>query len=218
MKLYVKQMCDWNYYAYYAEDVEEQYWDYFKNQLWWQIGNSFIKPYDNVKDFEYCAKNFTKYGELSMKQELKILPTPWEKALRLLIPAMKKIAVAWYIHGSAAMALWGIDVAPRDINIVIPNYSDYEKVRAHFYKLAIKPFERCENWVMSGLGTIFLEANIGFAFHKKELEPYDCNTLETIEYDGEKINIATLEMLRQDNEFYGRPERVRQIDEKIKQR
>ena len=58
MKLYVKQMYDWNYYACYAEDVDEKYWNYFKTELWWQLGNGFIKTYDNVEGFEYCAKNF----------------------------------------------------------------------------------------------------------------------------------------------------------------
>lgn len=57
MKFYVKQMYDWNYYAYLAEDVDEKYWYYFKNNLWWQIGNNFIRTFDNVKDFEYYAEN-----------------------------------------------------------------------------------------------------------------------------------------------------------------
>lgn len=83
MKIYVKQMYDWNYYAYFAEEVEEKYWDYFKSGLWWQIGNSFTKSFDNVQDFEYCAEDFAKYGETSIKQQLKILPAPWEKALDL---------------------------------------------------------------------------------------------------------------------------------------
>lgn len=218
MKLYVKQMCDYNCYAYCAEDVDQQYWDYFKSELWWQLGNGFIKTYDNVKDFEYCTENFTKYGEISIKQQLKISPVPWEKALDLFVPEMKKIGVDWFIHGSTAMALWGMDVQPKDINIIIPNYSDFEKVRNHFYKLAIKPFERCDNWLMSGLGCVFLEANISFAFHNKELEPYDMRRHDRLLYNGEYIYVSTLEMLKQDNECYGRPERVKLIEEQIKQR
>lgn len=113
------------------------------------------------------------------------------------------------------MALWGIDVNPRDVNIIIPNYSDFGKVRNHFYKLAIKPFERCDNWVMSGLGNIFLESIIGFAFHNKELEPYDMSTLDKVKYNGEDIYVSSLEMLRHDNEYFNRPERVKLIEEKM---
>ena len=216
MKLYVKQMYDWNYYACYAEYVDEKYWNYFKTELWWQLGNGFIKTYDNVEGFEYCAKNFMEFGEDSVNQSLKIAKAPWQEALQWLIIEMKKTCAPWDLHGSTAMALWGIDVEPRDINIIVANYSDYDRVREHFYQYAIKPFQRCGNWVMSGLGTVFHQANIGFSFNNKELEPYDMSTLRKTEYKGEALYISTLEMLKRDNESYGRPERVEQIEEKIK--
>ena len=216
MKLYVKQMCDWNCYAYYAEDVDEKYWGYFKSGYWWQIGNTFIKPYDNVADFEYCADNFTKNGELFIKQCLKMIETPWEKALDLFIAEMKGVGAPWYIHGSVALALWDIDVAPRNLDIIIPNCSDFDNVRDVFSKFAIVPIERCDNWVMSGGGDIFLEAPISIYFNNKELEPYDMNWLQKIDYKGEEIYISTLEMLKQNNEFYGRPERVKLIEERMK--
>ena len=215
MKLYVKQMFDWNCYAYFAEDVEEQYWEYFKSELWWQIGNSFVKQFDNVKDFAHCARNFTEHGETAIKQQLKMIPAPWEKALNLFVCEMEKLDVAWYVHGSTAMALWGVDVVPKDVNIIVPNYSDFERVRNHFYKLAIKPIERCENWLMSGLGDIFVEAVIGLSFHNKELEPYDMSKLGKVVYNEAEINVSTLEMLRQDNLNFNRPARVKAIEEKM---
>lgn len=217
MKIYVKQMYDWNYYAYFAEDVDEKYWNYFKENLWWQVGNNFVKSFDNVKDFEYCADNFTKYGETAIKQQLKIIPAPWEKALDLFIPEIEKLDVDWYIHGSVAMALWGIDVAPKDVNIIIPNYSDFDRVRDHFCKYAIRPIERCENWIMSGLGEIFMEAVIGISFHNKELEPYGMSKLGKINYNGTEVYVSGLEMLRQDNINYHRMDRVKAIEDKIRQ-
>jgi len=217
MKLYVKQMYDWNSYAYFAEDVAEEHWEYFKNSLWWQIGNSFIKQYADVENFTYCAENFAKHGETAVKQQLKMLPTPWEKALDLFIPEIEKLGVYWYVHGSAAMALWGIDVSPKDVNIIVPNSSDFDKVRNHFYRYAIKPIERCENWLMSGLGEIFMEAAVEIAFHNKELEPFNMDTLGKAAYKGAEIYLSSLEMLRQDNLNFNRPERVDAIEEKIRQ-
>jgi len=217
MKIHVEQMYDWNCYALYAEEVEPQYWDFFRSALWWQVGNSFIKTYDNVADFEYCAENFTKYGELSIRQQLKLVDTPWEKALDFFIPEMESLGVSWHIHGSVAMALWGIDVAPKDVNIIVPNCSDFDKVRSRFCKLAIVPIERCGDWVMSGGGTIFHEASIGIWFHNKELEPFDMSTLARRDYKGKQLYVSTLEMLRQDNEHYGRAERVGMIDARMRE-
>ena len=216
MKTYVKQMMDYNFYAFYAEDVDEKYWHFFKDGLWWQMGNNFIKSYDNVIDFEYCAENFTKYGEIFINQQVKETPAPWEKALDLFIAEMSKIDADWYIHGSAAMALWGIDVKPKDVNIIVPNYSDFEKVRKLLAKFAIIPIERCEDWLMSGGGTIFMEASIGVYFNNKEFEPYDMSKHPKIRHNGAEVYVSTLESLKNDNENYNRPQRVKLIEEKMK--
>ena len=154
MKIHVKQMSDWNYYAYVAENVDEKYWDYFRNDFWWQVGNNFIKTYDNVKDFEYCAENFLKFGEISIKQQLKILPTPWKKALDLFASEIEKLNVDWFVHGSTAISI---------------------------------------------------------AFHNKELEPCDMNTLEKVTHNGRDLYISTIEMLKQDNLLLNRLDRVNAI-------
>ena len=217
MKVYVKQLYDWNRYAYYAEDVDEKYWDYFQNELWWQVDSTFIKTYDNVQDFEYCAENFTKFGELAIRQQLKILPAPWKKALAWFAAEIQPLGVDWFVHGSAAMALWGMDVAPKDVNVILPNAGDFDVVRNHFCKFAIRPIERCENWLMSGLGNLFAEALIEIAFRNPSPGSYDMSQHKKIPHHGTKVHIATLEMLRQDNESYGRPERVRMIEDRMKQ-
>lgn len=215
MKFSVKQMYDWNHYAYIAEDVDSAHWYYFINDLWWQVGNSFIRVFDNVAYFSYCAENFEKYGETFIKQQLKLVPAPWERTLSLLIPMMKQLGVDWYIHGSTAMALWGIDVKPKDIDIIIPNVSDFDRVRDYFYKMAIKPFERCDNWLMSGLGTVFLETAIGFAFHNADCAPFDMETLGRISYHGKELFVDSLKNLREANINYNRLDRVAQIDVRI---
>lgn len=104
----------------------------------------------------------------------------------LFITEIRKLDVNWYIHDSVAIALWGMDVEPKDVNIIIPNYSDFDRVRNHFCKFAIIPIERCENWLMSGYGEIFMEAVIGIPFHNKELEPYDMSKLGKINYKGNR--------------------------------
>jgi len=215
MKLYVKQMQDWNYYGLYAEDVEERYWDYFKYGLWWQLGNSFIKTYDNVQDFHYCAENYVKYGETAIKQLTQEIPAPWEKALDLFIAEIDKLGVEWFIHGSVAMALWGIDVTPKDVNIIIANCSDFEKIRAHFSKFAIAPIQPCDDYGMCGGGSIFMEASISIWTQNQDFEPYDMTTLGQVPYKVRAVYVSTLERLKTDNEYYGRPERVALIQEKI---
>lgn len=217
MKLYSKQMCSYNCYALYAENVEPEYHDYFRGELWWQLGDGFIKTYDNVEGMAYCAENFNKYGYESIGQRLKISSCPWQGALKEFIPEMKKTGADWYIHGSTAMALWGIDVIPRNINVCVPNYDDFDRVKNHFMRLAVQPFQRCENWVASDLGSIFLKANIGFSFGNRANERFNLQSLKKCGFGGEEIYISTLEMLREDNIGYNRPERVKLIEEKMQE-
>lgn len=216
MKIYVKQMRDYNCYAYVAEDVAEAHWPYFQDALWWQIGSHFLKSYDNIPDFPVCAANFAQYGETAVRQQLRLLPAPWEEALDRLIPELKALGVDWYIHGSVAMALWGLDVTPRNLNIIFPNSADFDRVRSCLLPYTIRPFERCDNWVMSGLGELFLSAVVGMSFANPSAVPYNRNALARISYHGETLQISTLEMLRRDNEAYGRPERVRMIEEQMR--
>jgi len=68
---------------------------------------------------------------------------------------------------------------------------------------------------MGGYGEIFMEAVIGIAFHNKELEPFDMSKLGKIHYKGTEVYVSSLEMLRQDNINYNRPDRVKAIEGKI---
>lgn len=214
MKIYVKQMYDWNCYAYIAEDVEPAHWNYFTSELWWQVGSSFIRVYDNVPDFCYCAENFKQFGETAILQELRLLPCPWEKALDWVIPELEALGVCWYLHGSAAMALHGIDVSPRNVNIIFPDSGDFVRVREHFYKKAIRPFEKCDNWVMSGLGDIFVDAFVGFAFANPGVS-CDFTALNQVERNGHTVYLAALETLLKDNQVMGRLDRAAQIQAKM---
>lgn len=70
---------------------------------------------------------------------------------------------------------------------------------------------------MSGLGDVFMEALIGIAFQNKEFEPYDMSTLGKVMYNGKEVYVSSLEMLKKDNENFNRQERVKAIEDKIKQ-
>lgn len=61
-----------------------------------------------------------------------------------------------------------------------------------------------------------MEATIDIAFHNQELEPFDMSNLGKAVHNGKPIYIESLEKLKRDNENYGRPDRVKMIEEKMK--
>ncbi len=174
---------------------------------------------------EIITGNFQKHGVESLEQLLKFRPAPWKQALSILIEKLAGTGIRWYIHGSAAMAIWGINVPPRDLNIIFPDLSDFDRVRQLFLGETIYPLERCEGWIMGGLGGLFVQANIGIAFMNATDIPSDISQLKEVDWKGrdmsqlmevewlgKKIVISPLAWLKHDNQNYGRTERVELIE------
>lgn len=115
------------------------------------------------------------------------------------------------------MALWGLEVQPRNLDILVPDLSDLERVRALFPKETIFPIARCGGWVMGGGGELFLDAPVSVYFHNPCETPFDMGKLGRRDYRGEIIYLSTLEMLKQDNLRYGRPDRAGLIDRRLGQ-
>lgn len=216
-------------FVYVVSDVPEDY----RSRLhdWWPVENSFLKQYANGPDMEIIAGNFEKHGVESLEQLLKIRPAPWEQALSALIEKLAGTGIRWYIHGSAAMAIWGIDVAPPCLDIIFRDLSDFDRIRQLFLGETIYPIERCEGWILGGGGGLFVHANIGLAFlnatdvpsdisQLKEVDwkGRDMSQLKEVEWMGRKIAISPLEWLKRDNQDYGRPERVELIERFLNKR
>lgn len=199
-------------FAYVVTDVPEQGRQRLLDDLFWPVENSFLKPYGNAPGWETVAANFEARGVESLEQFFQMRPAPWEDALVAFTDKIAGTGIRWYVHGSAAMAVWGIGVAPRDVNIIFPDLCDFDRVREIFLADTIYPVERCDGWLMGGLGGLFIHANIGIAFHNASDEPFDMGPTEFIEWKGRRIAVSPLEWLKRDNRNHGRPARVELIE------
>jgi len=199
-------------FAYVVSDVPEEGRARLLDDLYWPVEHIYLKQFESRPDSETVAANFLEHGVESLEQILKLRPAPWEDALAALAGKLDGTGIRWYVHGSAAMALWGIDVAPRNLDIIFPDVSDFDRVREIFLAETIYPIERCDGWIMAGLGGLFLHANISLAFHNAADEPFDMSLLKEVEWKGCKIAVSPLEWLKRDNRNFGRPERVALIE------
>lgn len=209
----VKQKRDWNHYAYYVENVDEKYWEFFQDE-WWQIGNSFIRSFEGVEDFRYCAANFEKNGNSWLEKVLYRAPAPWKKALKWFADEMKNLDTPWLVFGSVAMVLWGIDVdpEPNNLNISFRNDHDYEKIRRHFAPYAIEPFVTCTGWFGSGFAALYAEDTPISLVVENEGIDLNMSSFKKVNFEGHEIYLETLENLRDGNIAYGRAARAKQIE------
>ena len=101
------------------------------------------------------------------------------------------------------------------MNVIIANAADFEKVRERFYKYAVWPLESCDDYGMAGGGTVFMEAGISIWAQKNK--SFDMGWHKKVSFNGNEIYIVGLDQLKYDNQYFGRPERVALIEERMKQ-
>ena len=61
---------------------------------------------------------FAEHLEELVLQTARLRPAPWGDALELLLERLDGVRVDWWLTGSAALAVRGVDVAPRDLDLV----------------------------------------------------------------------------------------------------
>ena len=178
-------------------------------------------------DYPYMKqvrKNFAESGEVMFNQLGYFTEIPWEKALMAFCKIIEGHNIDWWLTGSCAACLRGIDFKPHDVDIMI-NSGDVEKISEIFSTYLIEPIIDTNGWLTKDFGVIFLYARIDIASDPvKSLDdpvPIDCgpiakDNLEIINWNGYKIRIPLVEYQLNSNRMRGRKERVKLIEKYLK--
>ena len=68
-------------------------------------------------NLERMYQNFQRFGEEMIIQKAQLCPVPWEQALLAFLSATADQSIDWWLVGSAALAVRGVDIAPQDLDI-----------------------------------------------------------------------------------------------------
>jgi hypothetical protein len=109
---------------------------------------AFKRTFSDSDDVPRTFANFAAHVDEMIAIKLRERPAPWERALEL---AVKRLTgeVDWWLSGSAALAVRGIDVDPRDVDLVV---DDAQRAAALFGDIVVEPLLRSEEWVANGSG------------------------------------------------------------------
>jgi hypothetical protein len=91
----------------------------------------------------YYAR-FTASIESMVLQSARLVPVPWEAALREALTRLHGSGLSWWLYGSAALAIRGIEVEPGDIDF---NVRDCASMGTLFDDLLVTPVERMDGWI-----------------------------------------------------------------------
>lgn len=127
--------------------------------------------------------------------------------------------IKWWLAGSAALYVRGIDVLPHDIDVMTCK-TEIEKLRQAVGKHISEPFHHVTNWVVKGFGVVYRRYRIDYAFEPEEwvdgngcvdFGPYAQSHLEEIKWNGRTILVPPLELHIKSNLERGRTEVVDKI-------
>ncbi len=116
--------------------------------LAFEIGpEGFERRFDaNVPDLPAIFERFEAAIERMVRQTAGLEPVPWASALETIARAFEPNGIDWWLVGSAALAARGVDVAPRDLDIVVAE-SDVLAATELLSDVAIEPLSINDGWV-----------------------------------------------------------------------
>jgi Aminoglycoside-2''-adenylyltransferase len=135
-----------------------------------------------------------------IRQTTREEPAPWEEALRLFHPRVKDLGVNWWLGGSAALALRGAHVSPRDID-VITDATGALAIDGALHDALIEPLTASDGWIAGCFGRAFLEMRIEWVGdvvaeidspHVTDFGPTAARSREIVEWEDMEFRLPPL--------------------------
>ena len=153
-------------------------------------------PYD-----ERVGRTFGRDAEAMVLQTARVQTVPWEKALLAFLELVEPHRLDWWLGGSAALAVRGLDLNPRDFDLV----TDEEGAQRLGEVLAehlVEPLTRVD-WFCTWWGRAFLHARLEWVGGLdpradqpavSDFGPTAAARLETVHWRGHPIRVPPLEL------------------------
>jgi len=203
-------------------ELEPEYHDAVRGLYFFDYRGGFAKDFPtDIPNLDRIFQNFQRHAEEEVLQAARVRPIPWEKALTTFIGIVKDTDIDWWLTGSAALSVRGIDIIPGDIDLTVAE-RDCMRLGELLADYLIEPSMPVEGWIANWFGRTFMGARlewVGGVHDSLDVpDPGDCGPLaekmlETVNWNGVEIRVPPLELQLSVNERRGLTERV----EKIKQ-
>ena len=203
-------------------DFDMKYEKVLKMCFYKKDGDKFYKNFPQKYPYiETIQKNFSLYGRKMFDQLGYFSNVPWDKALYEFCLIAKNENIKWWLTGSCASCLRGIEFNPHDVDIMIDS-SDVNKIIDMYSEYLIEPIINTNGWLTKDFGVLFLNARIDIASDPvEELDnpvPIDCgptarDNLEKIDWNGFKLYIPPIEYQLNANRLRKRTNRVKLIEQ-----
>jgi hypothetical protein len=205
---------------YRVSDFDLKYEEVLKGCYYQPDGTGYVKRFPNSCKYLANMKNRYSVKAKEMFDQLgRFAEVPWQDALKDFCKITNGSQLKWWLTGSCATRLRGIDIEPHDLDVMIDS-RDVSRVIELLKDCLIEPIVDTDGWVTKDFGVAFLHARIDIASDPSasldQPDPADCGPyakdhLEKVFWEGFEIMVPPLELQLNVNRRRGRMDRVTKI-------
>jgi hypothetical protein len=203
-----------------VEELDPHYHDGILNLGFEQVGDTFRRafPADGLH-LNQAYRNFSRYGEDMILQRAGVRPVPWDAALLAFLQAVEGHGIDWWLGGSAPLAVRGMEVAPRDLDLVVSE-ADSRRLGDLLADYLVEPVIPVTDWFCAWWGRAFLHARVEWVGGVNELAdqpavsdygPTAASRLDTVLWKGYPVRVPPLDLQLMVNDKRGLADRVAMI-------
>lgn len=146
-------------------------------------------------DVAAIHRRFASHLPNILLQRARKAPINWESALHLFLTRVEDTELNWFIYGSGALAIRGIEVTPGDLDIWV---DDADLAGRIFADLLIEPVTQMQGWVADKIGRAYSGCVIEWLsgvhatneFHEQGAAALAC--LERTTWNGFSVPVSPL--------------------------
>lgn len=172
-------------------------------------------------DFQAIEARWVRY--LREARDRRVTPAAVDGALAWVADRHAEAGVDWWLAGSAALYVRGIDLLPHDID-VMSYLREADALAPVVEGSIVEPFQRVSDWVVKGFGVIDRGVRVDYAFEPEawvdgqgfvDFGPHAEQHLEEVVWRGRAIRVPEVTTHLRSNEARGRLDRVALIHEYV---
>jgi hypothetical protein len=201
-------------------NLDPAYHDAARTLFYSPVEDGFAKRFpSDTPHLDRIYQNFAHYAEEMVLQMAQVHPAPWDKALSAFLQLVEGQQIDWWLAGSAALSVRGLDVKPRDVDLMVDDASA-PRLGELLLEYLVEPVLPTEGWIGNWFGRAFLHARLEWVggVHTSADTPYvsdfgptAAGRLEIVDWHGEDIRVPPLELQLEVSERRGLAERAEKI-------
>jgi hypothetical protein len=204
-------------------DLDPAYHDAVRVLYYSPVEDGFAKSYPaDTPHLDRIYQNFEQYAEEMVLQTAQVRLVPWDKALFAFLQIIEDNRINWWLTGSTALAVRGLDIAPRDLDLIVDDASA-PKLGELLLDYLVEPVLPSTGWIGNWFGRAFLHARLEWVGgvnasvdtpHVSDFGPTAASRLEAVNWHGKAIRVPPLDLQLQVSErrgLTGRAEKIKRM-------